>query len=543
MYSGSNSTLTLINTIVAFSTEGGAGGGSGYTAECCDVYGNEGGNWVAGLEGLGVGDNIELDPLFCGAPGGDFTIRESSPCAPFSAPNIDCDLIGAREVGCPAIGLTIAVCSDGSGAYLTIQDALDAAVSGDTLELCCDVPFDGPGNRAIDGGGKEVVIRSECEDPIRCVIDCESAAAGFLYRNGEGSNAALEGVTITHGSATSGGGILCQGTSPSVSNCVVTGNYASERGGGMYCREGASPTITGCAFSMNEAVAGGGLSCVGSSSPRVTDCEFLDNEASDGGGLSCDHECTVEVRGSIFAGNYSSGDGGGVQSWDDSNLTLVNCTLYGNAASGSGGGMYSGSNSTLTLINTIVAFSTEGVAGGGSGYTAGCCDVYGNAGGNWVAGLEGLGGGDNIELDPLFCNAPADSVTLHCDSPCMPGVNPDCGLIGALPIGCPTSGAPDVREVPGAMRLGRITPNPGNTMMTFAFAVPDANAPEPMQLSVHDPMGRLVRILVDEALPAGRYQVRWDGTDKTGVPVESGVYFCRLRCRDASEARPVIVLR
>ncbi|MGD8397052.1 MAG: hypothetical protein PVF43_16405, partial [Candidatus Eiseniibacteriota bacterium] len=66
---------------------------------CCDVHGNEGGDWVGCIAGQqGLNGNLALDPLFCDAPGGDFTLDESSPCAPAQAG--DCGLIGAWEVGC-----------------------------------------------------------------------------------------------------------------------------------------------------------------------------------------------------------------------------------------------------------------------------------------------------------------------------------------------------------------------------------------------------------------------------------------------------------
>ncbi len=62
----------------------------------------------------------------------------------------------------------------------TIQAAIDASttVDGDTIELCCDVPFTGDLNRNISFLGKRLVIRSECDDPARCVIDCEGRLAG-----------------------------------------------------------------------------------------------------------------------------------------------------------------------------------------------------------------------------------------------------------------------------------------------------------------------------------------------------------------------------
>jgi predicted outer membrane repeat protein len=99
---------TLWNCILAF----GAGGGSvacrwdnNFSLLCCDVFGNEGGDWVpcnfTGEEaGEHIGrENFSLDPLFCAMQGNEYTLSSNSPCAP---ENNECGLIGAFDVGCDA---------------------------------------------------------------------------------------------------------------------------------------------------------------------------------------------------------------------------------------------------------------------------------------------------------------------------------------------------------------------------------------------------------------------------------------------------------
>lgn len=71
------------------------------TVFCSDVFGNEGGDWTGCIaEQYGIGGNISLDPWFCSPEEGDFRLHEDSPCAPFSEPNPECDLIGAWPAGC-----------------------------------------------------------------------------------------------------------------------------------------------------------------------------------------------------------------------------------------------------------------------------------------------------------------------------------------------------------------------------------------------------------------------------------------------------------
>lgn len=72
---------------------------SSATLICTDIHGNEGGDWVGPLaDQLGQDGNISADPLYCNALARDFTLAESSPCAPKVDP--ECGLIGAHPVSC-----------------------------------------------------------------------------------------------------------------------------------------------------------------------------------------------------------------------------------------------------------------------------------------------------------------------------------------------------------------------------------------------------------------------------------------------------------
>jgi predicted outer membrane repeat protein len=100
----SPSLATVRNTIIAFSSSGGAVhcGENGFVnLQCCDIYGNVGGDYVGCIaDEFGVNGNIADNPWFCAPEEGDFSIASESPCAPFSPPNDECDLIGAWPVGC-----------------------------------------------------------------------------------------------------------------------------------------------------------------------------------------------------------------------------------------------------------------------------------------------------------------------------------------------------------------------------------------------------------------------------------------------------------
>jgi len=49
-----------------------------------------------------------------------------------------------------------------------------------------------------------------------------------------------------------------------------------------------------------------------------------------------------------------------------------------------------------------------------------------------------------------------------------------------------------------------------------------------VSLRIYNIVGQVVRTLVNDRQSAGRYQVRWSGTDDRGVSVSSGIYFYQV---------------
>ncbi|MCZ6765930.1 MAG: right-handed parallel beta-helix repeat-containing protein [bacterium] len=72
------------------------------TQTCNDAFGNPSGNFVGNVTSR---KNFSLDPLFCDLTGGDFFLKEGSPCL---APNNSCNLdIGAFSLGCGEVAVFI----------------------------------------------------------------------------------------------------------------------------------------------------------------------------------------------------------------------------------------------------------------------------------------------------------------------------------------------------------------------------------------------------------------------------------------------------
>ncbi len=68
-------------------------------------------------------------------------------------------------------------------------------------------------------------------------------------------------------------------------------------------------------------------------------------------------------------------------------------------------------------------------------------------------------------------------------------------------------------------------PNPYNSTTVISYALPEYAL---IELKIYDIMGHEVITLVNGFVNAGFKSMRWDGTDASGQPVPSGMYFYRL---------------
>ncbi len=87
--------------------------------------------------------------------------------------------------------------------------------------------------------------------------------------------------------------------------------------------------------------------------------------------------------------------------------------------------------------------------------------------------------------------------------------------------------------------LNVISPNPcvaGNTTISYTIAkVSDVS------LKIYDASGRLVKRLVDKEQRLGKYNLRWNGVDKSGRGVVAGTYFLRLEAGEVRTEKVVVI--
>jgi predicted outer membrane repeat protein len=394
----------------------------------------------------------------------------------------------------PDLPRILYVAADGSGPYKTIGAAVAAAGDGDIIALA-DGVYRGPGNRDIEFLGKAITLCSVSGRAEACTVDCEGTAEdphrAFRFHDGEGASTIVQDLTVINGYQSMGGGVLCEHeSSPTLRRLVVTECEAGYDGGGLYIASRSRVSVEGCSFVDNLALHGaGGIGCA-SAAPRIVDCRFEGNNGGFGGAMGIwlpgDGEATVERC--AFTGNQGGGGGaiymqqvaprvvdcscsgneggfGGAFACAMASPVLVRCTSFADSAWASGSALHCQSGGRPVLVSCtfshgcgedaplvvlvddcdavfekcILSFSANGVSlwcSRDCQPVLQCCDIYGNAGGDWAGCIEDQAGiRGNFSADPLFCDPESGNLYLQTTSPCRPSAS-DCGLVGALPVGC-----------------------------------------------------------------------------------------------------------
>ncbi len=282
--------------------------------------------------------NLFVNPEFAQNGGGH--LKKNSPCLDMGDSsaivwNQDLDskprLLGSGiDMGCFE-GSMLVVPVD----YSYIQDAIDAASDYDIV-LVEDGSYTAALDKNLDPGGKSLWIVSR-NGPASCAIDCQNSGRGFYFHSGEDDSCVVKGFTIQNGSVTgSGGGILCQSSSPSIQNCVIVKCGSSANGAGISCENGASPEIWHCTIQDNNSGgSGGGIRATNYSHPTVVNSLVANNFCVGvGAGVSFDTGCDAEMTNCTIANNESNGNGAGLYMYQN-HVTLDNCILWGNLTNGS----------------------------------------------------------------------------------------------------------------------------------------------------------------------------------------------------------------
>jgi len=366
----------------------------------------------------------------------------SNPIAPGSGPNvIDFDTTGAfstpqtivlsPNLGTLALTSTTApvlingaavVSVSGNGAVGVFSIAAGVTVTMDNLTITAGSANSGGG---IENGGNLTITDDTFTNNSAVYY------GGAIYN--VGGVLSVTGTTFTNNAAEfgQGGGIdntkSASGTlgTLTVANSSFRGGLAFQ--GGAINNKYGTVTVTGSNLQNNTATEGGGI--FNNATASVTGSTIANNIAHDGGGIANDLIGTLSVSNSTIAANSGGNDGGGINSAGIS--TIVNSTIaYNSVIPGGPGGGIDVASGTTTIYNTIVAENTAG-----TGTTATPNDVSGTLAAASEYNLIGSTGGgltsgvDNNIVKPAvvglgtFGNngGPLETVSLLSTSPAIDG--------------------------------------------------------------------------------------------------------------------------
>jgi len=397
------------------------------------------------------------------------------------------------------------------------------------------------GGSASDGGG--IYCRDHSNPSFKNIMIIGNSAqywGGGVYCH-DNSNPSLENVELSGNSSNNGGGIFCNGNSnPSLENVTIADNTAEYNGGGILCKY-SSPSLENVTITGNSAngnyYGGGGIYCSQGSSPSLENVTISDNFALSGGGILCRYSnpslenVTISDNSAIY--------GGGIFCCVNSNPSLVNVTITGNSAN-AGGGIYC-NDSSPSLTNCIMwNDSPEEIYIESGSVTATYSDIQG-----------GWAGTGNINEDPLFVGTGDHPFMLQDLSPCVnagipdtTGLNlPEFDLAGNPRVygGRIDMGAyenqnvvvsTDENLIPLVTKLNQNYPNPFNPSTTISFSLNTENA-EDTELVIYNIKGQKIK---QYSILNIQSSIVWDGTDENNHPVSSGIYFYKLIVDDKTIA-------
>ncbi len=94
--------------------------------------------------------------------------------------------------------------------------------------------------------------------------------------------------------------------------------------------------------------------------------------------------------------------------------------------------------------------------------------------------------------------------------------------------------------VPTAYSLAQNFPNPFNPSTRIEFSLP---ATARVNLCVVDMLGQEIATLLDQSCQAGTHRVAWNGLDRSGKAVRSGVYIYRLETEHITLTKKMLLIR
>jgi hypothetical protein len=426
----------------------------------------------------------------------------------------------------------------------TIQDAINVAVSGDTVLVQPGTYYEN-----INYNGKNIVIGSlilttgDTSYISQTVIDGNEEGSVVTINSGEDSTTVLRGFTIKNGLATYGGGILVGNSTVKLKQMIIDDNIATDQGGGVFIVQSNNVLIEDCQFSNNTSVSSGAaIQYHQGSTGKIVDT-IVENNVSGYSGVIYVFDSEVHLENCLVVNNTSNNEGIFFSYGGKSRIS--NSTFYNNTISNTGGAIGLGYSDTVFVINSIVYNNNPA-----SFYMAAneqwepIVIDYTDAEGGESAVINGnisevIWGDGNIDANPLFCNPDSGGYTLAENSPCV-GTGQDGVNMGALDVGCEPILLIEIDPIPEKFTLYQNYPNPFNPITTLRYDLPKQSH---VNIVIYNMLGRQVRTLINQTQEAGFKSMTWDANDDRGKPASAGIYLYTIQAGDFRQTLKMVLLK
>ncbi|MDX9976546.1 MAG: PKD domain-containing protein, partial [Candidatus Cloacimonadales bacterium] len=328
------------------------------------------------------------------------------------------------------------------------------------------------------------------------------------------------------------------------------------------------------------------------SNATINSCKFLNNSGpATAGGVDIAGISNVEISNSFFANNKSSNNSGAI-GIAGANVILKNNIIANNSGQNAGAVIVRNSG-TVDLINNTIANNTANVSTGAQiiniGSTANImnCIFYGDTD---VLTLNGFSSFSysrmvepstetgNIDDDPMFVNPSASAgfeiATQYSDwmlqenSPCIDAGNPneqyndtenpaspgnalypalgtirnDMGAFGGQSQFGGWVDSNDYTVVKPKDVSISAYPNPFNPNINIEFNRSSTNT-ESVQIDIYNIRGQKIQNLYDQNTNEKTIRLSWNGVDKNGKIMPSGIYFIKAGSDIELTTKKIILLK
>ena len=95
-------------------------------------------------------------------------------------------------------------------------------------------------------------------------------------------------------------------------------------------------------------------------------------------------------------------------------------------------------------------------------------------------------------------------------------------------------------EKPKSFSLGQNYPNPFNPTTTISFSIPQQSY---VEIKVYNTIGYEITTLINEQKAAGNYTIEWNGKNKIGRTMPSGLYLYRIKSESYQKTNKMLLIR